>query len=464
MAQRLHLYMLAVVFVTVAPIVHGAGAYYSDKPDLPNTPFSDAAAKVKNVPIGGGWDWSLGGSLQTRFQTLDNRRDFRYDRNDEDFSIQNRVRINTEFKYSDVVRVFVEGQDAHEFFRDRLPGANPNENSFDLYQAYVEVGILKDVADMPSLIFKVGRQEFQLGREYLVGDKDWFNRGQVFDMAKVTWRPDGFDVLFFGGAPVIFDDHNWDKTGFARFGGAWLRAVGLPTGHLIEGGIIYRANEHNTFVGENGQKGAERIWYFTSRAEGHFASRWDYALELTANRGTRGDNQLHGYRGDANLGYTIPFGWRNLRIGGAYTLASGDGRPGDSRIDRFDSFFPDPFIFHGKLFVAAGVNLVDYTAKLRSVAWRNGLIEIDYHRLYLQQSRDAMFDAASFTAARRDPTGDSGKDLGHAIDIQLTHKFHENLLLTGGAFMHQPGHYFTRTGSKGDDFARNYFMMVRVGF
>ena len=464
MAQRFYLFWMAVICVSITPIVHAAGAYYSDKPDLPDTPFTDATRTVKNVPIGGGWDWSLGGSLQTRFQSVDNRRDFRFDRNDEDFSIQNRVRINTEFHYSDVVKVYVEGQDAHEFFRDRLPGANPNEDSFDLSQAYVEVGIMKDIADMPSLIFKAGRQEFQLGREYLVGDKDWFNRGQVFDMGKVTWRPDGFDVLFFAGAPVIADDHNWNKTGHAHFAGTWLRAVGLPGNNLIEGGVIYRQNKDDTFINDKGQRGAESIWYFTSRAEGHFAVRWDYALEITANAGTRARERLDGWRGDANLGYTIPFGWRNLRVGGAYTLASGDSRPGDGRMDRFDSFYPDPFIFHGKLFVAAGVNLQDITAKLRSVAWRNGLIEIDYHHLSLQQSRDAMFDAASFTAARRDPTGNSGKDLGHAIDVQLTHKFHENLLLTGGAFMHQPGHYFTTTGSKGDDFARNYFVMVRVGF
>ena len=464
MAQRLSLFFIVTTLVAALPLVHAAGAYYSEKPDLPSTPFSDAAAAVKDLSLGAGWKWSLGGSMQTRFQSLDNRRDFRFDRNDEDFSVQNRLRVNMDFKYSDVAHIYIEGQDAHEFWRDRLPGANPNEDSFDLSQAYVEVGIMKDVADMPSLIFKVGRQEFQLGREYLVGDKDWFNRGQVFDMAKVTWRPDGFDVLFFGGAPVIADDHNWNKTGFARFGGTWLRAVGIPGGHLIEGGIIYRANEHNTFTGEKGQHGAERIWYLNGRAEGHFHARWDYALEITANRGTRGDTPLDGWRGDANLGYTIPFNWRNLRIGAAYTLSSGDARPGDNRTDRFDSFFPDPFIFHGKLFVAAGVNLEDITAKLRSVAWRNGLIEIDYHRLYLQQSRDAMFDAASFQPARRDPTGASGKDIGHAIDVQITHKFHENLLITGGAFMHQPGHYFTTTGSKGDDFARNYFMMVRVGF
>jgi len=318
--------------------------------------------------------------------------------------------------------------------------------------------------DKPSLRFRLGRQEFRLGREYLIGDKDWFNRGQSFDLARATWMPDGFEVDFFGGAPVVFDDHNWNKTSDTHFYGSWLKAVGVPGGHIIEGGVFYKVNETDTFNGELGSKGAERIWVPTARAEGVFHKNWDYALELTANFGTRGDDRVRGWRGDANLGYTIPFGWRSLRLGAAYGLSSGNARPDDGKTERFDSLFPDPFIFHGKLFVAAGVNLEDYTAKIKATPWRNGVIEIDYHRLHLQQSRDFLFDAASFSGTRRDPAGNSGKDVGHAIDIQITHKFHENLLVTGGAFMHQPGHFFTHTGTQGDDFARNFFVMVRVGF
>ncbi|HYG74782.1 MAG TPA: alginate export family protein [Planctomycetota bacterium] len=455
----------AVLLLSVAGALRGGeGVYSTEKADLPSTPFSDAAARVKNMPIVGGWEASLGGSLQTRAQSVDNRRDFRYDQNDEDFSIQNRVRINFDLHYGDLAKIFVEAQDAHEFFRDRLPGNNPNEDSLDLYQAYLEIGLMKDVVDKPSLIFRLGRQEMQLGREYLIGDKDWFNRGQSFDLARAIWKPDGFEVELFGGAPVVFDDRNWNKTSDTHFYGSWLRAVGIPGGHLIEGGIFYKVNETDTFTGESGSKGAERIWLFNGRAEGTFHKNWDYALELTGDFGTRGDERVRAWRGDANLGYTIPINWRTVRLGVAYGLSSGDARPDDGRTERFDSLFPDPFIFHGRLFVAAGVNLEDYTAKIRATPWRGGLVEIEYHRLFLQQSRDFMFDAASFTGTRRDPTGRAGKDVGHAIDVQITHKFHENLLVTGGAFMHEPGHRFTHVGNRGSDFARNYFVMVRVGF
>ena len=67
---------------------------YLEETDLPDTPFSDWAAPVKNRPIGAGVSFSLGGSLQHRYQSLDNRRDFKFSLNDEDFSILAKLRTD----------------------------------------------------------------------------------------------------------------------------------------------------------------------------------------------------------------------------------------------------------------------------------------------------------------------------------------------------------------------------------
>ena len=75
-----------------------------------------------------------------------------------------------------------------------------------------------------------------------------------------------------------------------------------------------------------------------------------------------------------------------------------------------------------------------------------------------------MYDAASFRPSRRDPTGRAGKFLGHEVDFQVTHTFHENLSVSGGAFFFEPGEVYRKTGNRSDDLTRNFFIMVRVGF
>jgi len=448
--------------------LRAAGSYYDEKPEIPSTPYSDALSRIKNMPLGAGFRASIGGSTQQRFQTVDNRRDYNYGLNDQDTSLLSRERLNLDiFRDDRLFRCFFEAQDAHEFWKDSLPNSrsNPNENALDIYQCFVEFNLLWDIADMPALKLKVGRQEIKYGAEYLLGDRDWFNRGQSFDAARLTWRPEAFEIDFLVASPVEVDNNNLDHEGDPVFGGAILKAVGLPDGHLIESAVFYRANERGDFIGEDGSSGAEHIWYFNARAQGRFAKRWDYAFEGTVDVGERGGDQLRAYRFDGGVGYTIPFwNWRSVRLGAHYTIASGDNNPTDGKIETFDSLYPDPFIFHGRTFAVAGTNIKDITGAADIKLWRGGVIEMRYHNLSLQQSRDAVYDAASFRPSRRDPTGQAGKFLGHEMDFQVTHTFHENLSVSGGAFFFEPGEVYRKTGNRGDDLTRNFFVMVRVGF
>ena len=102
---------------------------YGDKPDLPDTPFTNAAAPVKNVPLGDGFFGSLGGSLQHRYQDLTNRRTFE---DDNTFSLLARERINGEIHHGDEFHVFVEAQDAHEVFNPHLKKPFPNDDALDI--------------------------------------------------------------------------------------------------------------------------------------------------------------------------------------------------------------------------------------------------------------------------------------------------------------------------------------------
>jgi hypothetical protein len=272
---------------------------YLEKTDAPDTPFSDAAAAVKNRPIGAGVTFSLGGSLQHRYQALDNRRDFTYSQNDEDFSLLARERLNLDVRHEGAgLRAFFELQDAREFFRDDLPGTNPNQNALDIYQAFVEYGTMIDVVDKPALLFRFGRQEFTLGKEKLFSDNDWLNTGQSYDMGRIIWRPDGFQIDAYAGWPVVQDHNNFDApTENVTFAGLNLKALGIPRGHVVEGYANYKFNEKTDLVGERGIKGPERLLVLGGRADGRFLKRFDYDIETNMQFGERGEDNVRAWFG-----------------------------------------------------------------------------------------------------------------------------------------------------------------------
>jgi len=438
---------------------------YADADSHPDTPLSDIARAVKDRPIAGGWTWSLGGAAQERFQAQDNRRDFSFEKNDEDASLLSRTRLNTTFNYGHLFKAFVEVQDSHEFWRDRLPGTNPNENSLDFYQAYAEFGLLDDIADKPMLSIKAGRQEFVLGNGRLFSNNDWLNNGTNWDMVRVTGRPDGFEFDAFAGWPVTADTNNPDSPASHRnIAGLNVKAVGIPLGHIVEGFLVYKWDEKTDYTGEGrGDRGPEREWVLNGSAHGKFFTNFDYNLDLTGELGQRGSNQIRAWRGGGQVGYTLPMLWRWVRFAFDYSLASGDKDPTDRRQETFDTLFGDQFGFRSKFLLAAEKNLEDLNPKFAARAWRGGMIELDYHHFELMQARDGFY-ASNGTVLRRDKSGNAGRYAGQEIDLQITHAFNDNLSLSGGAFMFMPARLFSQSGNHGDSFARNYFLMLRIGF
>lgn len=456
---------LLLVLATAVDAAEPEKKTYVEKEDLLYAPFSDAARAVKDRPLGGGWSFTLGGSSQVRGQALDNRRDFTFGRNDEDASLLERVRLSAGFEHGDLFKAHVEVQDAWEFWRDHLPGPNANENALDVYQGYIEFGLLKDIADMPALRIRLGRQELSFGTELLFGDRDWFNTGQSFDLARVIWRPEAFEIDFFAGRPVEQDHLNLDQaSSHTNIGGINLKFLDAPARHRMEAYAYYKGDEKTRFDGEHGSHGPAHLLTVGGLVSAPFFKRWDYRVEAMGQFGSRGGDKVLAWLETAELGYTIPIGWRSVRLAVKQSLISGDHDPGDGEQETFDPLFADPFEHLGKILAVDGRNINQFGAKLHARVWRSGLIELDYFRFRLLEERDALYQSVNGRPLRRDPTGRAGSDVGQELDLQVTHRFHENLSVSGGVFLFQPGRLFEKSGNRGDDTARNIFLMVRVGF
>ena len=134
-------------------------------------------------------------------------------------------------------------------------------------------------------------------------------------------------------------------------------------------------------------------------------------------------HRAFGFTGE--LGYTMEALW-NLRISGSYGHATGDRDHDDARSGRLDRMFGFARPFSNNLYVQ--------WENLRAVKAR---IEVEPHRrlragagagAYWLDSPTDRWNAPGL----RDPTGQSGRFLGHELDLQLRGRLLSRLDLNAG--------------------------------
>ncbi len=152
------------------------------------------------------------------------------------------------------------------------------------------------------------------------------------------------------------------------------------------------------------------------------AGRWDVDVEASWRTGSRRATSAREDRRDldvdaqmlfAALGYTFEAPWRP-RIAAEYYFASGDDDPQDDRFDQHERLFGarrsdlNNTSIHGPL-TPANLSAPGFRIEVTPNARWDG--RVYYHATYLASDTDAWV-----IARRRDPTGQSGDFVGHALD------------------------------------------------
>jgi hypothetical protein len=81
-----------------------------------------------------------------------------------------------------------ETQDSLVFFNRQVPEALPYQNSWDIRQAYVQLG--SSAEGWANLV--VGRQVLAFGSERLIGSSDWVKAGRTFDAVRLEVHQPGY--------------------------------------------------------------------------------------------------------------------------------------------------------------------------------------------------------------------------------------------------------------------------------
>ena len=115
-----------------------------------------------------------------------------------DFYVLDRLRVTVAIQPKDWLKFYGEVQDSRIFFNHHIPNANPFEDSWTLWQGYVQVG--SSTSGWVDAL--AGRQVLLFGDERVIGPSNWTNVGRTFDVARVDIHHPGYEVAVFGSSVV----------------------------------------------------------------------------------------------------------------------------------------------------------------------------------------------------------------------------------------------------------------------
>jgi hypothetical protein len=177
---------------------------------------------------------------------------------------------------------------------------------------------------------------------------------------------------------------------------------------------------------------------------------FDYEAEVGGQFGHWAGDALQGWSWALDGGYTFePVTWKP-RVGAGFDWASGDDDPTDGKVGTMDQLFPLGHKYFGYLDLIGRQNIT--AANVNISCWPIEKVlqtALAYHAFWLSEEEDFLYDASG-AAGRRDPTGQSGKEVGQEIDFTLAWKIdvHSSILFGYSHFWHND--FIVETGPSED--------------
>src|SRR5258706_1171294 len=123
-----------------------------------------------------------------------------------DTYLLSRFRLNVTIQPAKWLSFFGETQDSRVFFNHHVPDALPYQNTWDIRQAYIQLG--NPTEGWANLT--VGRQVLAFGDERVIGPSDWTNTSRTFDAVRLDVHQPGYKVSLFASSVVIGVDRALD--------------------------------------------------------------------------------------------------------------------------------------------------------------------------------------------------------------------------------------------------------------
>lgn len=382
---------------------------------------------VKRIHLGSDWLLSFGGSFWYRYMhETDSRLNAAGINNDYHLL---RTRLHADLWYQDQFRLFAEMLDARALGLD-LSALAIDKNHTDMLNLFADVK-LGQFMDGPAYL-RVGRQELLYGSQRLISTLDWANTRRTFQGVKTFWQTPAFNLDAFWVRPMVTEPNqfdNWDKD--RNFVGLWGTYKAIP-GQVLDLYYLSLIDNRNVSPANitqgNVLQGDSVLHTIGARWVGDY-ERILYELEGMYQFGKRSHLDISAFSIASGVGYQLPLPM-NPQFWLRYDFASGDKNHRDGHSNTFNQLFPFGHYYFGYIDQIGRQNIHDFNAQftLHPQPWVTFLGQ--YHRFYLANKRDYLYNAAG-AGTIRDITGQSGRHVGDEIDFTINFHLsrHQDVLL-----------------------------------
>ncbi len=374
--------------------------------------------------------------------------------NHSDFHVLNRLWLGVTIRPSDWLSFFGQAQDSRIFLNGIVAAAPPYENTWDLHQAWVQLG---DVEKYPAAL-RVGRQELNFGEQRLVGASPWLNAPRVFDAALATFRFTGVRVDAFAASVVNSVDEAMDhhKQGNPFYGFYGTLGKLVPKAS-IEPYYFYRlAPAGYSAAYANGAKGHLDEGTLGVRMAGKLPGSFEYGTEMARQDGTLGSSKITAWAGHWGVGRTFETRNWKPRLFAEYNYASGSSGGAANRIETFDQLYPSGHDKFGETDQVGWRNIKNVRAGLDTHPARKLTVSGIYHNFWLANAHDGLYTATGAVAAKS-LGGTAGTHVGQEVDIEGLYRWNSAVQFGAGYGHLFTGEFLNKT-TNGKDFSYPYLM------
>ncbi|MCD4715823.1 MAG: alginate export family protein [Desulfobacterales bacterium] len=292
---------------------------------------------------------------------------------------------------------------------------NPYEDSYELYDTYVEID---EIFSQP-LSMKLGRQVIAYGDMRIFGPGQWGNTGRwIWDAGKLSYKfKAGFLDAFYGKTqlhdPNVFSlDHGHGFESFAVY--SHFKLPDRLSGVVFEPFFMTKDNDRDVYKGEDNRIGELNSYYTGVRIYRKDFRGFDGDFTFIMQDGDYSRDDIDAYGYHFLLAYNFKQVFFKPRLSVEYSYASGDSDPNDGKHDTFDGAFGARDKMYGRINLFHWMNLKDAQVNLEIRPKKWLYLKAEYHQFRLAEKEDAWYLNSK---EYRDKTGRSGDKVGKEFDI-----------------------------------------------